>query len=396
MRKPSSATTTCFAASPSRATLSVARAGSWGQRTSSSPATTAKGLPWIDHIVKIWARNDPVKARYALNWFASVYQMPWKKLVGTMVLNGGQGAGKGIIIDLFKRLLGDAYFMHVLDVQGTLLNTFQPEAVTTNLLTFLDEAFFGPDKRTASRLKGMLSEAKRLVNRKYVNAITLDNFSNFIVASNYFSAVRMENDDRRWVIIVLDNMFAGPQTAESKAYFDKILAVPLGDLARYLGSRDIRGFNSRNIPATKQGTNQKRRSADMVVQWYDHIASGGALPFTGVQLKQEETIPVKKMTIWDSYREFERDNNDGHQNKFNRRMFWDRLALVMTYKADIKKGRPVTGGSRTNCLCFPSLVAVRDQLRRFFNDPDMTFQVGESFDIEPTPAQALGGGGHGM
>jgi hypothetical protein len=301
--------------------------------------------------------------------------------VGTMVLNGGQGAGKGIIIDLFKRLLGDAYFMHVLDVQGTLLSTFQPEAVTTNLLTFLDEVFFGPDKRTASRLKGMLSEAKRNVNRKYLNQVILDNFSNFIVASNYFSAVTMENDDRRWVILDLDNKFAGPQTAASKAYFDKILAVPLDHLARYLGSLDIRAFNARNIPTTKGGTDQKRRSADMVVQWYDHIASSGCFPDTGdppIKLDEEAHFPIKPSTVWQSYRQFERGNNNGHQHKFTRKEFWDRLGQVMQYKvgAETKKRTPVTGGTRTNCVLFPSVRQVRGHLRRFFHAPNMTFQTG--------------------
>lgn len=32
--------------------------------------------PWIDHVREVWCRNDPALTRYALYWFASVYQQP--------------------------------------------------------------------------------------------------------------------------------------------------------------------------------------------------------------------------------------------------------------------------------------------------------------------------------
>ena len=54
--------------------------------------------------------------------------------------------------------------------------TFQEERMKTNLLTFLDECTFSGDKRQSSILKGLLSEAWRKWEAKFINPIRIRNF----------------------------------------------------------------------------------------------------------------------------------------------------------------------------------------------------------------------------
>jgi hypothetical protein len=56
---------------------------------------------------------------------------------------------------------------------------------------------------------------------------------------------------RRFFVLQPSNRYTGAQTAEARAYFDRILAVDPKTFAHYLYNRDIAGFESRRVPVTE-------------------------------------------------------------------------------------------------------------------------------------------------
>ena len=65
--------------------------------------------------------------------------------------------------------------------------------------------------------------------------------------------VRVERDDRRFLLLETDDRYSGPQTPTITAYFDVLLAVDASAVAHFLYNRDLSGFNARSVPATKFG-----------------------------------------------------------------------------------------------------------------------------------------------
>ena len=186
-----------------------------------------------DHVLNIWCKGAEELCAFLLDWMAHLVQRPGEKMIAAPVLKGGQGAGKGIIIQMLGDILGHEHFIAATRLES-ITGTFQEDKIKTNLLTFLDECTFAGDKKQSSVLKGLLSEQYRRWEAKFVNPIRVKNYSNFIVASNYDEIVLVEHDDRRWFCLEVDSKYAGPQTPESAAYFNRLSSVDVRHFAHFL------------------------------------------------------------------------------------------------------------------------------------------------------------------
>jgi hypothetical protein len=251
-----------------------------------------------------------------LDWFAHLIQRTGIKMKVVPVIKAGQGAGKGIIISLFiKSIIGVSSYVHVSDVD-TVLAGFQDDSAKTSLLTFLDEATFSGDKKQASKLKALITEATKRFEQKFVNAIFLSNLSNYFIASNYDHIVHVEHDDRRYWCFEADNKYTGKQTTESKAYFDRLSSCPPEAFAKFLYERDISQFNPCAYPSTDYLLEQKLLNFDSVQTFIEHILRFKELPNVCISVfqidssKQEPQktgiIDVDKSKFYQAYLAFTR------------------------------------------------------------------------------------------
>ena len=227
---------------------------------------------WPRSAMRMWSRSllrfdiyGVVEYEYMLNWFA---QKPWIKTRVTPILSGSQGAGKGVIIQKFGEILGAASFIQYTDSDKVLAN-FQMDSVKTNIFSLLDEVTFAGDKKQASALKGLISEKRRIWEAKFINAISIESYTNFFMLSNYNNVARVEAGDRRYFCMECDSRYAGPQTDEIAEYFDRILAVPAAAFAKFLYNRDLTGFNVSRIPNTDYGAFQKELNLDPPLMFLD-------------------------------------------------------------------------------------------------------------------------------
>ena len=89
----------------------------------------------------------------------------------------------------------------------------------------------------------------------------------------------VEHDDRRWVCYEVNDKYCGPNTPESKAYFDRLLSIDVRHFAYFLYNRDISQFNPREIPPTDYQRFQKRLNFDSSYGWIEKSLQEGKFNF---------------------------------------------------------------------------------------------------------------------
>jgi hypothetical protein len=160
-------------------------------------------------------------------------------------------------------------------------------------LIFVDEALYAEIAADAQILKTMTSETTKLLERKGIDAIQIDNFARQIFATNDEHPIQIEHNDRRYpAIYVLENMaFANEaddivKAEKRKAYFAPILdELKNGGSEALLGfllNCDIRGFNAEAIPDTAERRQQKLNSASagdkIIIEFVQDACLPGAVP----------------------------------------------------------------------------------------------------------------------
>jgi hypothetical protein len=330
-------------------------------------ACEADVTPLIDHFRDVWCKGVERTSDFLLDWFGHLIQRPGAKMATAPVLKGGQGAGKGIVIQKVGDILGAEHFLGVRNLDSVTGN-FQEEKVKTNLLTFLDECTFAGDKRQSSVLKGLISETRRKWEAKFVNPVRIANHSNYIVASNYDQIVLVEEDDRRWVCIEVDSKFAGPQTPESMAYFNLLAAVPSEAFAKYLYARDISTFNPRAPPSTEYQRHQKTINFGPTTAFVEHalregkFADPAPLGYMSIESDDDDgdgdkfTLPLMKHHVYDRYLDFccERRAKRPAIDK----AFWRKVKALLP---GLKQHRTHRDVGRKRMVVFPAIEIAREQ-----------------------------------
>jgi hypothetical protein len=290
--------------------------------------------PITDHILKIWCRSNKGLGEYLLDWMAHAVQKPWIKLGTTPVLRGGQGSGKGIIIQMLGDILGQVHFSHATDMD-VVVGRFQGNDAKTNLLTFLDECTFSGDKKQSSILKGLISEKMRKWEKKFLDPLHLRSFSNYIVASNYEQIVSVECDDRRFICIEVDDKYAGPQKKESAAYFNNLLTVKIEHFAAFLYRRDLSQFNPKELPDSVYNVYQKIINLDSIDVFIYELIKDWKMKFSPESC--DERGRIKKKNLYNRYEEKCRSSGYRFKHAAISSSFFMRLRKVLP-SAVFKRG----------------------------------------------------------
>ena len=181
------------------------------------------------HLIEVICSNDQEAYRWVMNWLAALVQLPGRHAWTALVLRGGQGIGKGHFADrMIGRLFGPQQYIHILG-SGQLTAEFN-EHLSGKVLIFADESTWGGDPRAASKLKGMITEDRVTINRKFLKMVDEPSHLHTMIASNNSWPIPIEHDDRRFT--VLDVSEAKKQ---DQAYFGRLLAeLDNGGLAALL------------------------------------------------------------------------------------------------------------------------------------------------------------------
>ena len=148
---------------------------------------------------------------YFLQWLAHVVRRPDQRILATPVLRSESGVGKGFLVDtlLVGLLNKQSVAICQLDEATGKFN----DIIEGKTLLMIDEVNMVTPK-TMQSLKALLGNPLITLRRKNKPVVNIDNYINFIIASNFSDAIIPEKDDRRlWIPQFIKHKVSQQETA---------------------------------------------------------------------------------------------------------------------------------------------------------------------------------------
>ena len=227
-----------------------------------------------NHIYRVLGAGDRKAGRYIIRWIAWMLQNLGKPAEAVLVLQGEEGAGKGILARALLRMLG-AYGLPVSD-QKHLTGGFSGHLQHCVFL-FLDEAFWAGNVAGEGRLKSLVTEETIMIEPKYVQPFQVRNLLHIMMSSNNDWVVPAGHGARRYAVFKVSD-----ERVDDGEYF-KALGVELDnggieammwDLLRL----NLNGWHPKQLYKTQALLDQKVHSLRGLDAWIDTMLQAGELP----------------------------------------------------------------------------------------------------------------------
>lgn len=296
-----------------------------------------------------WCDGDTGLFNHVLNYFAHLVQKPWVKMKSNLVLQGLEGVGKGMIVQLLGKIIGGEHFFQP-SSQEDMFGQFN-YLLDNRLLCFADEMFWGGDKKKAGQLKLLLTEDTRTSNCKHAPQRRTTNMINWIFSSNEDWVVPAGTRARRYTVCKVNDLLLSYTDAQKKQLYD---FCPYS-FAKLLYSRNIEGWNPHQFYKTEGLKEQKILSMCAIHRWWMNKIEDNDLDFGNVASKDE------------IYRDFRIHGGDCY--KPNNRVFWLSLSKLHTFVETRPCVKDVfTGKSKqVRSVLLPTLEEVTEKFNHLYD-----------------------------
>jgi Family of unknown function (DUF5906) len=327
------------------------------------------------HILNVLCSGRQDLSHYLIQWMAWSVQKLDQPIGVAVALLGEQGAGKGIFARTFGSFFGD-HFAHI--ANGDQLTGRFNASVGKSCFVFLDEAVWAGDKKGEGVLKALITEPTLSLEAKFRDPITVKNCLRIMVASNNEWAVPAGVGDRRWLILNINNRYAGTKNA---TYFAALkLEIDNGGAAAMLHDLlaiDLSGFNVRDVPRTAAKAQQQALSLPSVEAWLYQVLQEGAIEQRvqpgGSVIRHEwqaTGLNVSKDVGYAAYEDF---SSRRKEYRPATKSTWSKR-LIKLLGPNLMPIRHVAEGARIRSYRFAGLAACRDRFAH---------KMGADFEWEP-------------
>jgi hypothetical protein len=174
------------------------------------------------HIYRIICKRDKEKFRYFMKWLAWMFQNLDKHAEVVVIVKGKEGAGKDIIMQECKKILGTAGA--TVSNPDLFCGTFNGHLRFVSLIHLQDMYLLG-DERFEGVMKQFISDGFYQCHFKNLTPFQVKNYSHIYISTNQDKAVQLSPNARRFFIMEADDKYAKfvATDAERKAYFGPIL-----------------------------------------------------------------------------------------------------------------------------------------------------------------------------
>ena len=259
---------------------------------------------YLRHVKEIICGGNTDQYNWLLDWCADLFQDPANPKGCAVVLRGAEGSGKGTLANTLGEIFGPHY-RHLID-DSHLLSNFNAHMIGA-VFVFADEITWGGNKKTAGKLKGMITEKYLVGERKGIDAVGYRNMIHMIIASNSEWVIPAGSNSRRWFMLdVVDHVTRKP--SHFKDIYDELNNGGREALLHFFLNREITHDLSR-APETDALQEQRAMhiSGDPTVEWWTVILSKGEFPVPDV--KDEPSLDgndwpqrVRKEELYEHYK----------------------------------------------------------------------------------------------
>lgn len=136
-------------------------------------------------------------AEIIISFMAALFQYPGKKFQWAPLLQGPEGSGKSFLLAATRRGLGPKY-THLQEGSALKNNTDFNAWIHQKIFIGVEEADFHANRTLMNNLKTMITNSEMTITPKGVDSSTKDNVANFMLTTNYYDALAIDRDQRRW------------------------------------------------------------------------------------------------------------------------------------------------------------------------------------------------------
>ena len=143
--------------------------------------------------------NNPDIVNYLLAYFANRIQTPAERNKVCVILYGEEGDGKNRFFDIFKNIIGEKYFTEL--ESGKKLFDTHSCIEKECLFICVNEAKGKDNYENADILKGRITTDTLIVNPKGIQEFKIDNYCDYIMTTNNYNAVHIQDKSRRYLLV---------------------------------------------------------------------------------------------------------------------------------------------------------------------------------------------------
>lgn len=250
---------------------------------------------------KILCNNNEEHSEYLVKWVAQMFQYPEQKSV-CIVLISKEGAGKGTLLKMLRRLMGDGKVFETSNPLRDIFDGFNGQ-MTNAFLVNLNEVGKKDMVGAKGKLKNLITDPKLTINEKNEKKIEIDSYHRFLITSNEEEPINTSKDTRRDVIIRCSDELLG-----NAKYFDTINAFIDDDLVMrdfydtLMTIKGLEDFRKIPLPKTEYQQNMTELNISVIEQWvsywtFEHF---------------NDKVRCKEMTskeMYDEFMEWKNENN---------------------------------------------------------------------------------------
>lgn len=154
--------------------------------------------PWIDfmhHLIP-----DKQDCQEVMRWVATLIARPEIKMAYALLLiSSTQGVGKST---LGSKIIAPIIGRHNVSEpsENTIVDSNFTDWMAHKRLAICHEIYAGHSAKAYNKLKSIITDDRITVNKKYLSTYTTENWLHIIACSNSERALRLENDDRRYLV----------------------------------------------------------------------------------------------------------------------------------------------------------------------------------------------------
>ena len=232
-----------------------------------------------EYMLNIVCNGD--KAAYDWLWraMAQTVQRPWDKHGVAVVLQAKQGAGKSFFGEVFMSLFHERHVYQTANLDE-LTGQFTSHMALA-IVVLLDEAFFVGDKRLIGKMKNLITAKTMKLESKGVDAVTIDNYTRYIITSNEDHVVNAELSDRRHTVFEVSDAHL-----QDRPYFAAIEAeLDGGGRARLLWELLRTDIGDGYVAPYENAAraSQQLKGLEPVAAWFCGLLVEGALLWDGAR-----------------------------------------------------------------------------------------------------------------
>jgi len=170
--------------------------------------------PIFKHIKEVWANNNEARYKWILDWFSWTLQKPRERMTALIII-GAEGCGKSVVTDWLMQYLYGYHLSLGINSLDEITGRFNSHTVD-KVLTVVEElrATDSVHSRAIARnqydkMKTNIMSVKKLAEGKFENQRLVDNYSFYILYSNYRAPIYAKKGSRRYMVFRANDKYKG-------------------------------------------------------------------------------------------------------------------------------------------------------------------------------------------